>query len=572
MESPAAAAAPRVSGRSLIPLAAWVLAVDAWFGGPVAGAGGRIAAAVFAAVALAAVLRRPRPARPTPDALPLLAACIVATLVRLPALFAPYGLVTSDSAVAGIIAQEIAAGEPAPAYAFGFAYEGTLKAHLTAALARLLPFAGTPFVYALASHLFYLGWVVAVVLLARDAAGRPAAWAAGLFMALPSRFVVAFSVNNVGQYPEFLALGTLALAALARGGFVVAGFLLGLALWQQLVAVYFVLTAAFGLLVVPAWRTPRVWGKCLLGFAAGSYPIWLWNAAHQWATFDFFRRGGKNPADRFADLPERFWAAVSVSLPKLLGLRDLDIGAPYTWIAVLAVLAATVALLVHAARRAAAPGRGACLLALALLVVSLGVFSASKFSHRGAQRPRYLLPVYAPVALAAGIGYASLRRRGRLVALVPAAAVLAFHAAGVFPWLTARRAAHQRDAALVRTLLDAGVRTGYSGFWVGPKYTFLSERRVVLSPELGPEVSWVHPRYSAMVAEAGPDGVVVEGEELAAALRERLAGLGVDHAEVTSSHTVFYRFSRRIALDELHGYDMERSLGSVSSGSNATDD
>lgn len=572
MESPAVTPR-RVSGRSLIALASWVLAVDAWFGGPVAGAGGRLAAAAFAAVALAAVLRRPRPAPSTPDALPLLAACIVATLVRLPALLAPYGLVTSDSAVAGIIAQEIAAGEPAPAYAFGFAYEGTLKAHLTAALARLLPFAGTPFVYALASHLFYLGWVAAVVLLARDAAGRPAAWAAGLFMALPSRFVMAFSLNNVGQYPEFLALGTLALAALARGGFVLAGFLLGLALWQQLVAVYFVLTAALGLLVVPAWRTPWVWGKCLLGFAAGSYPIWLWNAAHQWATFDFFRRGGKNPADRFGDLPERFWAALSVSLPKLLGLRDLDIGPPYAWIAVVAVLAATVALLVHGARRAAAPeGRAACLVALALLAVSLGVFSASKFSHRGAQRPRYLLPVYAPVALAAGIGYAALRRRGRVVAVLPAAAVLAFHAAGVVPWLAARRAAHQRDAALVRTLLDAAVRTGYSGFWVGPKYTFLSERRVVLSPELGPEVSWVHPRYSAMVAEAGPDGVVVEGEDLAAALRKRLASLGVDHAEVTSSHTVFYRFSRRIALDELHGYDLERSLGGVSSGSDAGTD
>ena len=37
-----------------------------------------------------------------------------------------------------------------------------------------------------------------------------AAVAAGLFMAMSPRFLVAFSLNNVGQYPEVNALGALA--------------------------------------------------------------------------------------------------------------------------------------------------------------------------------------------------------------------------------------------------------------------------------------------------------------------------------------------------------------------------
>ena len=48
---------------------------------------------------------------------------------------------------------------PAPIYAPGFPYEGTLKPHLTALLGLALPGAGTPFLYVLASHLFYLLWV-----------------------------------------------------------------------------------------------------------------------------------------------------------------------------------------------------------------------------------------------------------------------------------------------------------------------------------------------------------------------------------------------------------------------------
>jgi len=214
--------------RRYVVLGLWVLTVDAWFQGPIVGRWAGPGAAIPLAVALLALIgweiaRRPRPAEAVAadDRRFLLAVAVVAllaTLVRLPALAAPASLISSDSAVAGIIAQELAAGQrPAPIYAPGFPYEGTLKPHLTALLSWLLP-GGIPATYAWTSHSFHLLWTVAVMVLARHAAGLPAAVAAGLFMALSPRFLVAFSLNNVGQYPEVNALGALALMALGTRG------------------------------------------------------------------------------------------------------------------------------------------------------------------------------------------------------------------------------------------------------------------------------------------------------------------------------------------------------------------
>src|SRR5687767_11928097 len=99
----------------------WVLTADAWFAGPLIGRWAGPAAAVPPAVALLGVVgwdvaRRARASSsPAPDDRRFLVAmgvvALLATLVRLPALAAPASLISSDSAVAGIIAQELAAGQ-----------------------------------------------------------------------------------------------------------------------------------------------------------------------------------------------------------------------------------------------------------------------------------------------------------------------------------------------------------------------------------------------------------------------------------------------------------------------------
>jgi hypothetical protein len=551
-----------------VVLALWVVMVDAWFQGPLTGRWTGPRAAIPAALALGAVaaigggLRRRDSRRVEADRRRLVLAvagvALVATLVRLPALAAPASLISSDSAVAGIIAQEIAAGQlPAPIYAPGFPYEGTLKPHLTVLVSWLLP-GGIPSAYAWTSHLFHLLWTAVVMVLARDAAGMKAAVAAGLFMAVSPRFLVAFSLNNVGQYPEVNALGALALLALGRGAALLAGFLLGLAVWQQLLAVYFVAAGAALAAMTPALRRPGALARLAGGAFAGSYPMWVWNAANGWATFDLLRRGGKEPADRVSGLPDAFERMATASFPKLFGLTDLGAGP-----AIAVALGLAMPLLVVAmawARRAdirERRGRSPAAVAIVLLVVVVAMFAASKFSHRGAQRPRYLMPVYTSTAVAFGWAIAALARRSGAAAVAAAAVVLGANLAGLVPWLQGRAGAEARDRALLAELDRLGVRTGYAGFWVAPKFTFLSEGRLTLSGELGPVVSWVHAGHAARVREAGPDALIVGGGSQGDALSSHLAARGCAH-KVTkvSGLAVFHGFGCRISLEDVAGYDV----------------
>ena len=187
----------------------------------------------------------------------------------------------------------------------------------------------------------------------------------------------------------------------------------------------------------------------------------------------------------------------------------------------------------------------------------VALFAASKFSHRGAQRPRYLMPVYTSVAVAFGWGIASLARRSRVAAGAAAATVLGANLIGLVPWLQGRGEAEARDRALLAELDRLRVRTGYAGFWVAPKYTFLAEGRVVLSGELGPIVSWVHPGHAVLVRETGPDAYLVGTGDLATDFETRLSQLGCPHRRTdVSGVAIFHDLCRRVTLEEVAGYDL----------------
>lgn len=549
-------------------LALWVLGLDAWFHGPIfhdhLSAPAALLLLLASVVAALTALRAgggPRLTRGFAAAAAVV--CLFATVVRLPALAAPGSLISSDSAVAGIIAQELRAGQlPPPIYAPGFPYEGTLKAQLTALLGRSMPGVGTPLLYAICSHLFYLMWTVAVMLLARDVGGIRAALGAGLFMAVPPRFLMAFSLNNVGQYPEVNALGTFGLALLMGSqGLLLPGFLIGLAVWQQLLGVYFVIVAALAAALTPDWRRAGRWAGGVAGFVAGSYPVWAWNAGHGWATLDFFRRGSKEPAERLAGLPERFVQTMAISFPKMFGLTDAGVS-PALATALGLALPLLVLVMLWARRRDAIEGRGrrAVFLVGVLFIVVVGVFCVSKFSYRGLRRPRYLIPVYTSAAVALGWGLDALARRSRAAAAAAALAVLGLDAVGLVPWLRGRAPVEAMNEAFLAKAQELGIRTGYTGFWIGPRFSFLSEGRLVLSGELGPDVSWVHPAHAEHVRTEGPDTLVVDQPDLARALERRLAALGVRYERTdVARFTILHHLSRRVGLEELSGYDGEET-------------
>ena len=550
-------------------LALWVLLADAWFGGPLFHAfrPGIAAFVVLLLLGVGGLYWRTRPhvvaESDTSDRrLPWIVAgmLVLATLVRLPALLAPYSVISGDSAVNGIVAREIRTGAIAPpVYAPGYPYEGTLKVNLTALVGRALPGASTPTVYIWAGHAFYLLWTAAVMRLAFGAGGTTAAAGAGLFMALSPRFLVAFSVNNVGQYQELNAFGALALAVLAAGGGLgAAAFLVGLAVWQQLVAFYFVLALAIAVLLTPALRTPRSLAQGAIGFAAGTYPIWIWNAANAWATFDFFRRGAKGGAmGRLSEVPTQLRRTLSVSFPKLFGASDLELGSAAATLAALVLPALVLAMAwTHRREIRAQRARSAVFLVVLLFAITLGVFSISKFSRRGIQRPRYLLPLYTPIAVSVGWGLAAFATRSKAAAVGAGALVLGWNALGTVPWLTGRRIAHEADAAFLSALDEAGVRRGHAGFTLATRVTFLSDGRQTIAGDLVPEIDWVYMPHAHEVAERGADVYLAERPDLAAGLERRLTALGVTFKRTAGLPAAFYGFSRPVAVAELDGYDL----------------
>ncbi|HLE71556.1 MAG TPA: hypothetical protein VJH87_17885, partial [Vicinamibacteria bacterium] len=74
-------------------------------------------------------------------------------LTRLPFVFEAYGLFSSDAAAQGVMALHVLEGKHHPIFLYNWSYVGSVKAHLTAALALLVsdPVAS----FALAAALVY---------------------------------------------------------------------------------------------------------------------------------------------------------------------------------------------------------------------------------------------------------------------------------------------------------------------------------------------------------------------------------------------------------------------------------
>src|SRR5437762_6661255 len=96
----------------------------------------------------------------------------------------------------------------------------------------------------------------------------------------------------------------------------------------------------------------------------------------------------------------------------MLGLSDLGIGGA-AGAALALALPALVAAFAWAHRAEIRERRGASVafVATLLFAVVVSVFVVSKFSHRGIQRPRYLLALHTPGAVASGRGLGALARR-----------------------------------------------------------------------------------------------------------------------------------------------------------------
>jgi hypothetical protein len=511
-----------------------------------------------------------RAGRPVPRPSTETIACLaVALLYRLPALLDPWGWVNRDGAYGAFAGMRLRAGaHPAPVFTEGANYQGTLKGHL-AALFSLLGIDDWSLLIVIASVVLSLASVAAGMALARRIAGRPAAVCAGLYLALPPRFLAVFSLNSVGQYVDVLALGGMALALLAPvgtgpGRAAAAGILLGAAFWQQPVALSFV---AAGLAVAALRRGPAI-AWLAAGIAVGALPVLLWNLQHDWASGDILGRGPDELRMQVEAFPRLLRRTLTISFPILAGIAP---GHPWSetpvamWIATAIIPLAAIAYVALEGRgilgsiraRAASPALLPALVLLAALVLWWATTSGKVY-----WRPRYLLPVVAATAVHLGVVLGRLWGRSRPAAGVVLAGLLVLNVAGLAfppgdgstPRLFAGREIAEPYARLVDSLERKGVRTGYSDFSLSAPVTMFTGERIILSSRLGPTPAYESEFHARAVAERGPDAYVLRADDDPKAFAAVLDALGVRYSVELEPFPVFYGLSRRVAVEEVAGF------------------
>lgn len=488
-----------------------------------------------------------------------LALVIVAALAfRLPlAWHGAAGYVTSDGALSGLVALRIASGAEHFVFVPSVPYSGSLKSHLAATLFAVMDPARA---FALASILFYVLFAAVVFGLAERAlASAGAARAAGLYLAFAPAFVTRYSLSNDGNYVEVLALGTLALLALAvwldaedRPSVLpwMVGVLIGLAFWCHILAaihgasviVLLTLAAATGRLKAPDALFASA--RMAVGFAAGYAPGLLWNAAHGGGSFRYLQPGQAAAGSEPPSVLFRVLALFTDHLRVLLGY-DFGYGAAVdialTLVASCALLFAAVGAVTVLERAVA--GVSAARAVLVLLTVN-GAVAVLALPYI-AGNPRYLL--FAVAAMAVLIAAATLRPAGRAAVAVLVCAGAASSWAQAAP--TLRSDAQWRR--FVHELESGGVRWCYTDFFLAAKINFLSEERIVCSAKLGPTTTEYFLDHRERVERAPTAAFVTVNRTAAEKLQRRLDRLGVAHERRDLMKPVLLGLQRKVDPGEL---------------------
>ncbi len=543
----------RAAVAAIVASLAWIALCAAWFDGPRRGwVPPFLAAIVTVAAALAwGAARRRELASAIATAFPAGLALVVgaAFAFRLPIAWqGGAGAVTADGALSGIVALRIREGLEHFVFVPHVPYSGSLKSHLAAALGLAVDM---PRAFALASILFYCVFVAAAFLVAERAWRRSdLALAAGLYLAFAPPFVTRYSLSNDGNYVEVLALGSAALLAVAAWREApaslalpaIAGVLLGLAFWCHILAV--IPAAAAGVLLLIGGR-PAIHAapRMAAGFAIGSAPSLLWNAANGWASFAYLVPGGDG-APAGGPGPLARLGLVALDHGVVLAGYDhgysgaVDLGLRVT--AAAALLAAAWAI-VHA--RGEIRGSPALQAIVLLGVVNLAVAGLALPYIPG--NARYVL--FSSLTLAVLIARLAAERWGRpvLALLVIAGAVASL--AQVPGTLHADR----EWRAFVAGLESEGVRSCFTDFHLATRINFVSGERVTCSAKLGPTTTEYFFEYRARV-EAAPEAALVAVNATAAdKLERRLERLGVRYERRDLMKPVLLRLSRKVDPAEI---------------------
>ncbi|HEV7661961.1 MAG TPA: glycosyltransferase family 39 protein [Chloroflexota bacterium] len=296
--------------------------------------------------------------------------------------------------------------------------------------------------------------------LAREVAGRPAAWFAALLVAVPPAYPLVLWLKPWAPYTEVILFGTVCLVCAIRLAWprpgqrdglwsLGCGIAAGLTLWMHPLAVWYLAAAALTLLarVRGGRRWLNVSSLGLLGFGIGGLPIWVFNLQTAGATVRFVLSGTQGQsADRAAvlaawwnnDLPRGagLWHPWGDSPAALGFVMAVVLGAAVAW----AVLGRFVSLdrgrprPVFGRRCLTLRPRDTALLLLALMptFLVLSGFGGPALNPYGFDATgRYTPPIWSTLAVILGAGLAALWRWRHTLAIAVAVVPVALNLAAV---------------------------------------------------------------------------------------------------------------------------------------------
>ena len=393
-------------------------------------------------------------------------------------------------------------------------------------------------------------------LLAREAAGRAAAWFAAALMALSPVYVLVLSLKPWAPYTEVILLGSACLTCALRlawprpfqpdGRWAVAcGLSGGLALWMHPLAVWYLAAAALVLLArARGARWLGITGAGLAGFAVGALPIWTFNLQTGGATLRFVLSGTQGQtADRLAVLGA-WW---SNDVPRGAGLWHPWGPSPSllaTIMAVFVALGMAGALLARRRPRLRPLDGVLVLLALVPTVLVFSGFGGPALNPYGFDATgRYTPPIWGALAVVLGAGLAAVWRVRRALALGLSLVPLAINVAGclaVDPLQAFQSPYWDRlpadNGPLLAALKAEGVEAVWMNHWAGQPAMF--DARVIGQPLFAYDWYDVRaggidrfPEYLALVEQADRPAFVLVTDEAEPDLEHTLRLMGVTFVE-----------------------------------------
>jgi hypothetical protein len=410
-----------------------------------------------------------------------------------------------DEALTGLMSLAILRGIPQVFY-WGQPYLGALDAYLAAGAFYIFG----PSTLALRLGVIWISllWVWAAWRIGRELAGERWGLLAGLQVALPPIFL---SFNQLSSHAEGVALGlgtvTLAIAVRlldprpTRGErwlWAALGLTAGLAWWTTPMVTMMLGAAALGLLVArPAILAgPRPYMALAL-FGLGSLPFWIWNARHDWVSFEHLLTWGatlppfslrvRNVADSLARaLRDTYWdSRVAPLSPAASALGWIVVVAVY----VPAVLLAASRLVVwirRGARRERPLQEPLDLVALAFWLTAAAQL-LTWFGTSGVIR--YSLTFFGPLPLLVTAVLGRVARRGRageIAAFALAGALLVFNLLTQVAFVRAGTSEPVRPVdAVIARMTALGATACYADSRISQVISFESTGRIVCADYVG---------------------------------------------------------------------------------------